>query len=70
MKKVYETPTVEMIAFRYRDQVVAASAGGGSGTGDPVETPTQRMNGAGDFICGIGEFVDRTFDYLGSDICA
>lgn len=25
MKKVYEPPTVEKIAFRYRDQVVAAS---------------------------------------------
>ena len=25
MKKLYETPTVEKIAFRYRDQVVAAS---------------------------------------------
>ena len=25
MKKRYETPTVQMMAFRYRDQVVAAS---------------------------------------------
>lgn len=25
MKKVYETPAVEKIAFQYRDQVVAAS---------------------------------------------
>ena len=25
MKKVYEAPTVEKIAFMYRDQVVAAS---------------------------------------------
>lgn len=25
MKKAYETPIVEKIAFRYRDQVVAAS---------------------------------------------
>lgn len=25
MKKFYETPSVEKIAFRYRDQVVAAS---------------------------------------------
>ena len=25
MKKSYETPSVEKIAFRYRDQVVAAS---------------------------------------------
>ena len=31
MKKVYEAPSVEKIAFRYRDQIVAAS-------GDPVES--------------------------------
>ena len=30
MKKNYEPPTVEKIAFRYRDQVVAASGGGGN----------------------------------------
>jgi len=27
MKKNYETPTVEKIAFQYRDQVVATSGG-------------------------------------------
>ncbi len=27
MKKVYDTPSAEKIAFRYRDQVVAASGG-------------------------------------------
>ena len=27
MKKVYEVPSVEKLAFRYRDQVVAASGG-------------------------------------------
>ena len=27
MKKYYETPSVEKISFRYRDQVVAASGG-------------------------------------------
>lgn len=27
MKKTYETPSVEKIAFQYRDQVVAASGG-------------------------------------------
>lgn len=30
MKKRYESPTVQLMAFRYRDQVVAAS-------GDPVD---------------------------------
>ena len=33
MKKSYETPTVEKIAFRYRDQVVAASGELSFGTG-------------------------------------
>ena len=34
MKKTYETPSVEKIAFQYRDQVVAASGGfGGKCTG-------------------------------------
>ncbi|MBR3763133.1 MAG: hypothetical protein IKK57_01105 [Clostridia bacterium] len=27
MKKTYETPSVEKIAFQYRDQVVVASGG-------------------------------------------
>ena len=31
MKKTYEAPTVDKIAFNYRDQVVAASAGGEGG---------------------------------------
>ena len=31
MKKTYETPTVDKIAFNYRDQAVAASAGGEGG---------------------------------------
>ena len=44
MKKVYETPTVEMIAFRYRDQVVAASAGG-EGTGDSGNTGNPSVGG-------------------------
>ena len=28
MKKVYEAPSVEKVAFQYRDQVVVASGGG------------------------------------------
>lgn len=30
MKKVYETPAVEKVAFQYRDQVVVASGACGS----------------------------------------
>ena len=50
MKKKYENPTIQKIAFSYRDQVVAASGnplpdnaintgnnnGGGSGTGNAI----------------------------------
>ena len=32
MKKIYEAPSVEKIAFNYRDQVVAASGEQSSGT--------------------------------------
>ena len=28
MKKTYETPSVEVVKFQYRDQVVVASGGG------------------------------------------
>lgn len=41
MKKAYESPVAEKIAFNYRDQVVAASGGssGGSGTVDDNTSP-------------------------------
>lgn len=32
MKKAYETPSVEKVAFQYRDQVVVASGPSGSCT--------------------------------------
>lgn len=41
MKKTYETPCADKIAFNYRDQVVAASGddiSGGGGTGFPTIT--------------------------------
>ncbi len=31
MKKAYETPSVEVVKFRYSDQVVASSGAGGGG---------------------------------------
>jgi len=41
LKKAYETPSVEMIAFKYRDQVVAASGAesanlGNSNSSQPI----------------------------------
>lgn len=32
MKKTYETPSVEVVKFQYRDQVVAASGDGNTST--------------------------------------
>lgn len=40
MKKVYETPTVEKISFRYRDQVVAASGVPGTDALDQGDAPS------------------------------
>lgn len=38
MKKTYETPCADKIAFNYRDQVVAASGDDISGGGNPTIT--------------------------------
>ena len=45
MKKAYETPMVEMIAFNYRDQVVAASGGTSSVLGDNSPTTGEQIIG-------------------------
>ncbi len=50
MKKAYETPMVEMIAFRYRDQVVAAS---GVATADNNSTGSAQ-NGFG-YLCDASQ---------------
>ena len=66
MKKTYEAPSIEKIAFQYRDQVVAASGGG---TDTPIDE-AQRMNGWGDTACGIGDaIVDILFDFANSSAC-
>lgn len=53
MKKAYETPSVEKIAFNYRDQVVAAS-------GDENNGSTQE---------DWGDILGRIFEGLGSSVC-
>ena len=56
MKKHYDTPSVEKLAFRYRDQVVAASGG------DPI---TQGGN-----TPSVGEqILSRIFQGIGIDGC-
>ena len=59
MKKIYEAPTVDKIAFNYRDQVVAASGvEGGSNT----SANTGSGNAANDFV-------DRLFQNAGWSGC-
>ncbi len=36
MRKAYETPSVEVVKFRYSDQVVASSGAGGGGSWDGI----------------------------------
>lgn len=45
MKKTYETPSVEKIAFQYRDQVVVASGGT---TCKPIY---ENVDGDGNSLC-------------------
>lgn len=65
MKKIYAKPEAEKISFNYRDQVVAASSGDSSNSGE-----LQNSFGIGSPICGSGGLVDRLFDYAGSSMCA
>lgn len=68
MKKNYNKPEADKISFNYRDQVVAASAGGssGSGSGDSV---MENSIGIGNPVCGSGGIVDLLFDLFNSDTC-
>ena len=61
MKMKYETPSAEKISFNYRDQIVAASAGGESG-GNGNDT-TDRTSGD---VCGG---IDYVTEALGWFIC-
>ena len=62
MKKTYTKPEADKIAFKYRDQVVAASGdgtGSGSGTGSSMEGAT---------ITAFCSAIDILFDYAGTSI--
>ena len=48
MKKLYEAPSVEKIAFNYRDQVVAASGENESSAG--TNTGSNSRPGLGDIL--------------------
>ena len=80
MKRVYETPEADKIAFNYRDQVVAASGTGDISGGSSGENTGNNNGGTSDFVqntlgvggnvlCGSGGLLDVAFDLLGSDLC-
>ena len=52
MKKSYETPSIEVVKFQYRDQVVVAS-----GTDDTDKT----SEWSGGYICG-NDWVDKVVE--------
>ncbi len=62
MKKTYETPCADKIAFNYRDQVVAASGDdiSGGGTSSPTITIL-----TGNPTCDIRNVVAFGFDACG-----
>lgn len=64
MKKTYAKPEADKISFNYRDQVVAASSGGGTG-----DNFMQNSAGVGCPVCGSGGIIDRVFDYADSSLC-
>lgn len=66
MKKSYETPTVEKISFRYRDQVVAAS-GVSPQVDDSISTGDRANQVVDYFLNGWGvSSCDRIGDWVGS----
>lgn len=61
MRKIYAPPSVEKIAFRYRDQIVAASGdsgSGGAGDGDSWNDTLGRLVEAVG-VSGCDEFFDQ-----------
>ena len=62
MKKTYETPTVDKIAFRYRDQVVAASGTLNSGAPDQGNTPSTGEQIIGRILEGLGASICENYE--------
>ena len=53
MKKTYPPPTIEKIAFRYRDQVVAASGDGNDEQQGSQVSIFNTCGGIGDWIVNV-----------------
>lgn len=68
MKRTYQKPEANKIAFCYRDQVVAASSINDSNSGSGNDFMENSM-GIGSPFCGNGGIVDRLFDFAGSIMC-
>lgn len=66
MKRTYQKPEADKIAFHYSDQVVAAS-----GVNETNNENNFMVNslGLGSPICGSDGIVDRLFDFAGSSLC-
>lgn len=62
MKKTYETPTVEKISFRYRDQVVAASGMAGTDALDPGDAPSTGEQIIGRILEGLGVSICENYE--------
>jgi len=58
MKKRYESPTIQKMAFRYRDQVVAAS---GDGISEQSDDGTGTQTG---YDWNMREFLGNLFDWI------
>ena len=65
MKKAYEAPSIEKIAFNYRDQVVAASGGEMSGQNTGNNGSSLEYNGYN--VCGVVDYFTERF---GGTICS
>lgn len=65
MKKNYASPTIEKLAFRYRDQVVAASGAPIPG-GSTCTVPDTNVLEIGQLdVCG---YIGGQFGYVGAEV--
>lgn len=66
MKKFYVSPTIEKIAFRYRDQVVAASGGENIPGGSKCTVQDTSLPELGQYdVCG---YVGGQFGIVGAEV--
>lgn len=64
MKKPYETPSAEKIAFNYRDQVVAASGGITEQKKDDLSSVALGFGCDNEVIQKVDKFMEGGFDWV------